>query len=314
MCVVRRALREIASLSVCRCLVWTAGGGCKVRSTMRRMSTNAVARSWRVALADGIAASRKAGASNNSGEVILRKTVPGLGQLHLGASQPLSKQVPGNGGLRLWQYDSPEKASSEAARLGKGMELKHSTFGTGFAGAKVVCAAEKPVASWTGEDKKVLLDSVAAMLAEQNGAMYTGCDMNTTTADMAYLDSQSPYVLAAIGNPACCPNTATGYGVFGAVQAILGGDVAGKSLLVHGCGGVGAVVARLLVEHGAASVKTYDVLAERADIAGCTNVSANEAWWRHEVDCLVPCSASGLLTSETPLAAANVVGACTSPP
>ena len=38
---------------------------------MRRMSTNAVARSWRVALADGIAASRKAGASNNSGEVIL---------------------------------------------------------------------------------------------------------------------------------------------------------------------------------------------------------------------------------------------------
>ena len=68
------------------------------------------------------------------------------------------------------------------------------------------------------------------------------------------------------------------------------------------------------VEHGAASVKTYDVLAERADIAGCTNVSANEAWWRHEVDCLVPCSASGLLTADTPLAAANVVGACTSPP
>ena len=68
------------------------------------------------------------------------------------------------------------------------------------------------------------------------------------------------------------------------------------------------------VEHGAASVNTYDVLAERADIAGCTNVSADDAWWRHEVDCLVPCSASGLLTSETPLAAANVVGAWTSPP
>ena len=98
---------------------------------MRRMSTNAVARSWRVALADGIAASRKAAASNNSGEVILRKTVPGLGQLHLGASQPLSKQVPGNGGLRLWQYDSPEKASSEAARLGKGVAVKDEKSGQG---------------------------------------------------------------------------------------------------------------------------------------------------------------------------------------
>ena len=66
---------------------------------------------------------------------------------------------------------------------------------------------------------------VASLLKEMDGAMYTGCDMNTTTADMDYLDGQCPYVLAAIANPAVCPNTATAYGVFGAVEACLGGDV-----------------------------------------------------------------------------------------
>ena len=41
---------------------------------------------------------------------------------------------------------------------------------------------------------------------------------------------------------------------------------------MHGCGNVGAIVARLLVEHGAASVHTID-MAPSLEIAGCANVS-----------------------------------------
>ena len=86
-------------------------------------------------------------AAANEGEVIVRRTLPNnLGVLHVAASQPLSKGTPGNGGLRLWQYATLADAEVEAARLGKGMEVKHSTFHTGFAGAKVVCAANKPPA------------------------------------------------------------------------------------------------------------------------------------------------------------------------
>ena len=69
--------------------------------------------------------------------------------------------------------------------------------------------------------------------------------------------------------------------------------MAGKKLLVHGCGGVGGVVAKLLIQHGAAEVRTFDLAQDRADIAGCTNVSATAEWWEHEVDCVVPCSSSG---------------------
>ena len=161
----------------------------------------------------------------------------------------------------------------------------------------------------------MLLDETALMLKGMDGSMYTGCDMNTTTGDMDYLDGKCDYVLAAIGNPTCCPNTATAFGVFGAVEACLGGDVAGKSLLVHGCGGVGSVVAKLFIEHGAAKVQTVDVDHGRADIAGCVNMSSAEEWWTHEVDCIVPCSSSGLLTDEIQkgLVASTIVGATNLP-
>mmetsp|Transcript_19913 Transcript_19913/g.60411 ORF Transcript_19913/g.60411 Transcript_19913/m.60411 type:complete len:479 (-) Transcript_19913:2148-3584(-) len=227
--------------------------------------------------------------------------------------------MPGNGGLRLWHYENDHKAQREAVGLGLGMALKHSTYNTGFAGAKLICAAASPPHTWGEDDKKELLREVAAMLTTLDGKMYTGCDMNTTTEDMDYLSELClshggrDYVLAAIGNKACCPNTATAYGVFGAVEATLGGSVAGKRLLVHGCGGVGSVVARLLVEHGAAHIATLDTLPERADLAGCANVSHEPEWWAAGYDAIVPCSASGLFTEERVLRAGAVVGATNLP-
>ena len=122
--------------------------------------------------------------------------------------------------------------------------------------------------------------------------------MNTTTSDMDYLSEKCPYVLAAVGNPACCPNTATAYGVLGAVEATLGGSVKGKTLLVHGCGNVGATLAARMVTLGAEKVYTLDQSPERSNIPGCTPVSPDDEWWKLEMDALVPCSASGILTEE----------------
>lgn len=157
------------------------------------------------------------------------------------------------------------------------------------------------------------------MLASLKGKMYTGCDMNTTAKDMDYLSERcldhggSDYVLAAIGNKECCPNTATAFGVFGAIEAAMGGNVAGKRLLVHGCGGVGSVVARLLVQHGAEHVATVDTIPERAALDGCVNVSAETEWWAGDYNAIVPCSYSGLLTDKLRLSADAVVGATNLP-
>ena len=158
--------------------MWTSGpiisrptALAKGSSTLRRLSTNvSPTKGWKEALATNLNAGRQAklSAAVNEGEVIARRQLPnGLGEIHLGASQPLSKAVPGNGGLRLWQYASDEAASKEAAGLGKGMEAKHSMFNTGFAGAKVVCAVTKAPNMWSAADKKVALDEVRKENANQ---------------------------------------------------------------------------------------------------------------------------------------------------
>lgn len=238
-----------------------------------------------------------------------------LGKLVLAAAGPLRADRPGNGGMRLWQYSSLETADAEALNLAVGMEVKHTTFNTGFTGAKLVCAAASPVSEWSSGDKQQLLDTAASMLTDLDGAMYTGCDMNTTTQDMDYLSERCPYVLAAVGNPECCPNTATAYGVVGSVEAVLDGSVAGKTLLVHGCGNVGATVAEKLLSLGAKRVYTVDAVAERAEQPGCTALGADAAWWTMEVDALVPCSASGLLTESraAEIRAGAIVGATNLP-
>jgi len=228
---------------------------------------------------------------------VLRKTLPDLGvELMVGVAVPITNLRPGNGGFRIWNYNSGDDAASEAIALAQGMEVKHAAYNTGFAGAKVVCDARN--ANIADIDKSVLLHEAAILLDELNGTMYTGCDLNTTTQDMGSLATQSPYVLAAIGNEKANPNDATAFGVLGALQACFP-DFAGKTFLVHGCGGVGGTVAAELVRAGA-NVYTRDLSPTKADVFGATNISdgmpdAMEEWWTLDVDAIVPCSASGLI-------------------
>ena len=72
-----------------------------------------------------------------------------LGELHIVSSGLLESDTPGNGGLRVWNYADKAAATKEAEGLAVAMSAKHKTYNTGFAGAKVVCAADKPVADWT---------------------------------------------------------------------------------------------------------------------------------------------------------------------
>ena len=199
-------------------------------------------------------------------------------------------------------------------------------YNTGCAGAKVVCnIGSTPVADL---DKQALLDKLNDVLVSLDGAMYTGCDLNSTLDDMEYLSRKSPYILAAIGNDTVDPNHATAHGVVGGVMAVLRPDLArsddgeffifnegakneakslaisslleGKSCLVHGTGAVGSVVAAELAAMGA-TVFAMDSVAAKADLPGVTNITgAPEAdnWWTMSVDAIVPCSASGLIKAD----------------
>ena len=66
---------------------------------------------------------------------------------------------------------------------------------------------------------------------------------------------------------------------------------------MHGCGAVGGPVAQALIASGW-QVFTVDMDPARAQIKGATPLDPASPWWTQELDLLLPCSISGLLTAE----------------
>jgi len=228
-----------------------------------------------------------------------------------GSSRTLSRELPGNGGLRIWDYANADAAITEAIGLAAGMESKHSMYNTGFAGTKVVVDARKNDDGQFTIDKRALMMQVGQVLNDLDGTVYTGCDMNSNHTDMEFLFSKTPYVLAGIPHLTLDPNDATAFGVLGSLEALADryfGGVKGTSFVVHGLGNVGGTVARQLLAAGA-SVSVYDTVPERAaGIPGTidltTKLADNPNWASAlpEHSIFVPCSKSSLIDVESALA------------
>ena len=218
---------------------------------------------------------------------------------------------PANGGLRLLNYPSDEACIADGQRLAGLMTHKHDLYGTGFAGGKIVARAAEPDAV-----KDELISVTAELLESLDGAMITGCDLNTSLEDMERLTALTPHVLAAVGSPVDA-SAATAHGTLGAVEAVLEKDlkdaIPGRAL-VHGCGAVGGQVARHLVDHGW-TVFTVDLDRERASFPGATPLPVSCAWWELDLDLVLPCSISGLINAEmaTALKTPAVVPAANAP-
>lgn len=242
--------------------------------------------------------------------LVLRYETP-AGCLYIGNDGPFQKERPGNGGLRILSYPDEQSAVLECIALSSGMTGKHKVYNTGFSGAKLVLNCKDPMRI----NRRAVMQSVSRALLELKGAVYTGCDVNTSLADMEYLMSLCPYVLSSIDS-LIDPNVATGYGVFGSVLGALDsmGGLKDKRVLVKGVGKVGSTVAELLVKAGAAAVLTQDVVPGRASLPGCINVS-DQDWTLVECDVLVPCALSGFLDEEAAgkLACKVVAGATNVP-
>ena len=201
-------------------------------------------------------------------------------------------QRPANGGLRLLSYDDDATCKADGHRLASLMTNKHDLYGTGFAGGKVVARAADPAAV-----KDELINVTANLLESLDGAMITGCDLNTSLEDMERLTALTPHVLAAVGSPVDA-SSATAFG--GAVEAVLKSSLEQATpgtALVHGCGAVGGPVAKALIANGW-TVFTVDMDPARANLPGATMLDPHSDWWNRELDLLLPCSISGLLTAE----------------
>lgn len=228
---------------------------------------------------------------------------------------------PGNGGIRLLNYESTEHAVDDAVRLAKGMTRKHDMFRTGFSGAKVVVKSDHEDLSII--QRKGLMEDAAAALHAFEGAMYTGCDLNTCDKDMDYLTEATgeKYVLAG-RNSRVDTNIATASSVIGSilgtVEAMEGSrDISQLVFTVQGCGKVGSTVAKELVRLGAKCVQTCDLFLASSAISGCTQIPNSADWSSTPCDFLVPCANSLAITEDVaknfPDGIKYCVGAANSP-
>lgn len=204
---------------------------------------------------------------------------------------------PGNGGIRLLNYESTKQAIDDAVRLAKGMTRKHDMFRTGFSGAKVVVNSDHKDLS--SIERKSLMEDAASALNALEGGMYTGCDLNTGDKDMDYLVEATgeKYVLAG-RNSKVDTNVATASSVIGSilgtVEAMEGSkDISSLTFTVQGCGKVGSTVAKELVRLGAKRVQTCDLFPASAEIPGCEPI---DDWASTSCDFLVPCANSLAIT------------------
>ena len=159
---------------------------------------------------------------------------------------------PAGGGTRMKVYASPAEALRDATRLAAGMTAKFAVAGLPFGGGKAVIAVPRLP---TGEGRRELLHRYGRLICSLGGNFLTGCDMNTTPADLDVIEEVCPHVFGNSGGSGE-PGPFTARGVFHGIRASVahadGSPVLErKTVLVQGVGSVGARLAALLAEAGA---------------------------------------------------------------
>lgn len=225
-------------------------------------------------------------------------------KLYIATDGEFCNKRPGNGGIRLLDYQTEDHAIDDAIRLAEGMTRKHDMFRTGFSGAKLVANANIPI---DAIERKSLMEDIAKALEVLSGSVYTGCDLNTCDIDMDFLTeaTNEQYVLAG-RDSAVDTNIATAASVIGSILGLIesyatkdnGGqkfDITQLTFTVQGCGKVGSTVAQELIRLGAKKVQTCDLRESATHIKGCHPI---KDWTTTPCDFLVPCANSLAITEE----------------
>ena len=212
---------------------------------------------------------------------------------------------PAAGGTRMRVYGSPHEALEDGLRLAAGMTRKNAVAGLPLGGGKAVLAvSELPDA----RRRRQAIERYAEMVASLGGSFVTGPDMNTSDADMDMIRARCPYAygtsLAAGGSGSSGPSTAVGvfHGIRAALAHVFGApELAGRTVLVQGVGGVGATLAELLARDGA-TLLVSDVARDRAvhvaERHGGRVVSAEDVP-DTECDVYAPCAIGGVVSANT---------------
>lgn len=198
------------------------------------------------------------------------------------------------GGIRRYDYASPQEALEEAHRLARAMSVKLASAGLPAGGAKTVILDSEEL------DVPAAYRALGHRIDEIEPPYLCGPDVGTSETELAYVRETTDRVNPRANEPA--ERTAAGVleGIKAALETIEDRvRLDGSRAVVQGFGGVGAALSRRLRREGA-MVRVADVDPEarrRAREAGFSVLDPHQVY---EEACTVfaPCAVGGVVTED----------------
>ncbi|WP_425538998.1 Glu/Leu/Phe/Val family dehydrogenase [Microaceticoccus formicicus] len=207
---------------------------------------------------------------------------------------------PALGGCRILDYKSEDEALNDVLRLARGMTYKNAAAGLDLGGGKSVILGDPDTIK-----SEALFRVFGRFVEGLNGRYLTAEDVNSTTADMDFVNLETENVVGIehkSGNPA----PVTAYGTFRGIQAaaneVYGSDdLKGKVVAIQGVGSVGYYLSELLVNAGAKLIVT-DIKKASIDRVvnefGAESVAPDKIYGV-ECDIFSPCAMGAIINDFT---------------
>ncbi len=207
---------------------------------------------------------------------------------------------PALGGTRFWNYESTDAAITDALRLARGMSYKSAVAGLNLGGGKSVIIGDHK-----RRDREALFRAHGRFVESLKGRYITAEDVGTNPADMEYVRMETKHV-AGLHGLSGDPSPVTAYGVYVGMKASAkvrwGSDsLAGKRVLVQGCGNVARALCDSLYKEGAKlTVTDIDVEKVKRVVAGTgAAVVAPEAIYDVPADIYSPNALGATINDDT---------------
>lgn len=212
---------------------------------------------------------------------------------------------PSLGGTRFWNYDNEEDAIIDVLRLARGMTYKSACAGLNLGGGKSVVIGDPKALKKDIVRREAFFRAFGRFIEGLGGRYITAEDVNTSTADMAYINMETDYV-CGLEHLSGNPSPFTALGVFKALlaccESVYGtADLTGKKVAVQGIGEVGHNLCKHLKAAGAELIVT-DIDKEKVQaVVKELGAKAVELDNIYDVVCDIfsPCALGGVINDNT---------------
>jgi len=207
---------------------------------------------------------------------------------------------PAVGGCRMWDYVSDEEAIVDALRLSKGMTYKNAMAGLAMGGGKSVIIGDAKTLK-----SPQLFKAFGKALNDINGRYLSAEDVNITTADIAIVNSITPFVTGTedkSGDPGPFTALGTFLGIKACVKHQLNRDeLTGLKVAVQGLGSVGYALCQHLHNAGAILFVTdiNQATLDKAVIEFDATVVSLDEIYDQDVDIYAPCALGASINDQT---------------